>query len=341
MESNRKIAILIFLFLCSIYAFAQNERDSISKEAYLFKLDYNVPESPAFSVLDANPTLVMRGNAAPELVIHLASNFISNNNVDPGLAVDFNPFFVFGGRLQSINEYREKPYKRILTNTQLSFATISSKDFPDDLLISGGLRVTLFDTKDMLFDKQLSNDIDMALSNNIPLPMPGVSTDKVVNNPSLTDAYKNAKERYTNAKGGSVSIGYALALRAINNSFKTDSIVNYRQQAWVVGQYDFGKSKMSINSMLMFRQENGSSNDENGIISGIALRHYGKKIIITAEIIYDGLRDEIGFGGYIEAYVLPNISIYASLGKDNSEFSSSNDYAFKPGIKWNLSESKK
>lgn len=342
MDRHKLAIVLILLSFFTILTQGQSSNDSI--EVYRLKLDYNVPESPAFSILDANPTTVMRANAAQEVVINLASNFISGNNVDPGLAVDFNPYFVFGGRFENIKEYRERSnLKRILANTQLSLATISSNEFPEDLFLSGGIRVTLFDSKDLLFDDTLLQDIrDNLGKGDDDAITPDMDFDPIGReNEGLKQAYVNARERYTNSKGGSISLGYALASRAINNSFKTDSIVNYRQQAWVAGQYDFGKSKMSINSMLMYRLENGNNTDENGLIAGIALRHYGDKIIITGEIIYDGLADEIGLGGYIEAYVLPNISIYASLGKDNSKLGPSNSYTFKPGVKWNLSETKK
>jgi len=340
MEKYRKIIIGLYFLFISIVSLAQN--DSINKEAYKFKLDYNVPESPAFSILDANPTTVMRGNAAQEVVVNLAASFVSNSSISPGLAVDFNPFFVFGGRLKSIDEYKNNFGKRLLSNTQVSFATIDSKDFPNDLMFSGGIRLTLFDTKDMIFDTTLSKDIDSALVVKIkPILGKPNNVTKHVDNQKLVDAYTRAKSRYRTSKGGSVSVGYAVAGRAENRSFKTDSISTYRHQAWVVGQYDFGKSNMSVNGMFMYRYEQGLEDvlDENGIISGISLRHYGKKIILSGEILYDEIKDEIVFGGYIEAYVLPNISIYASLSRD--ETINSGSYQFKPGIKYNLSQSKK
>ena len=341
METNRKIIFAILFLLIPLLSTGQN--DSIKKEAYIFKLDYNVPESPAFSILDANPTTVMRGNAAQEVIVNLASSFVGNGSTSPGLALDFNPFFVFGGRLNNIDDYKENISKRLLANTQVSIATIDSKIFPNDMLFSGGIRITLFDTKDIIFDSVLASEIDKALITDIPTPIPGqpIINMQHVDNKLLAEAYSRAKKRYQESKGGSTSVGYAVAGKALNNSFKTDSISTFRHQAWIVGQYDLGKLSMSVNGMLMYRYEKGLTNelDKNGIISGISLKHYGNKLILSGEIYFDGIKDEIGFGGYIEAYVLPNISIYASLSKDETKRSSS--YHFKPGIKYNLSETKK
>ena len=179
---------------------------SQNDEAFKYKLDYNIPESPAFSVLDANPTTVLRGNAAQEVVINLATNFISGNEVSPGLALDFNPVFAFGGRLKSINDYRNNYLKRLLANTQLSLATIASDNFPEDVLISGGLRMTLFDTKDVLFDDKLTGAIDNALTANITVPAMGqpANTGTVIKNSMLVDAYKSAKIKYKETSGGSL-----------------------------------------------------------------------------------------------------------------------------------------
>ena len=346
MERNRFL-ILLFVGILLFPQFGNAQEDNqTDKEVYNYKLDYNVPESPAFSILDANPTTVMRGNAAQEVVISLASSIFSNNAISPGLALDVNPFFVFGGKLKNINEYKNNFGKRLLANTQFSFATVDSKKFPNDLLMSGGIRVTLFDSKDAIFDTELSNDIDRILIDDIPTndpnnPSSNTNESKNVESAALKAAYKKAKERYMTNRGGSLSLGYAIAGRAINNSFKTDSIATYRHQVWLVGQYDFGKNKMSLNGMFMYRHEKNFGNVDTtfnkGIISGISLKHYGNKLIMSGEIIYNGIQKEIGFGAYVEAYLLPNISVYASYSKDEV----SNSYYFKPGVKYNFSESKK
>ncbi len=345
MERHR-ITSAIFIFLLIFIGYSQDiEQPGDNQNAYSFKLDYNVPESPAFAVLDANPTTIMRASTPQEIVTHLASNFLSGNEVSPGLALDFNPYFTFGGRLKSVKEYRNSYGKRFLANLQLSFATINSMDFPDDMLFSGGIRATLFDSKDLIFDTQLGKDIDNALlpdSTDEPGPMNDNDQGTVVDNQALEQAYIDAKTRYMNKPGGSLALGYAIAGRAKDNSFKTDSIVTYRHQAWLVGQYDLGRSGMSINAMVMYRYDQTPlTTDNDGLISGIALRKYGQKLILSAEIYHDSMKESIDFGGYAEAYLIPSITLFASLKKETNSITGDEDVVFKPGIKWNFSQAKK
>ncbi|MFC5047152.1 hypothetical protein ACFSTE_11855 [Aquimarina hainanensis] len=336
MEANRLINYL-FLFGWLYIGIAQEN----NTEAFRYKLDYSIPESPAFAVLDANPTTVLRATAAQEVITQLATNFISGNNVSPGLAIDFNPYFNFGGRLQNIEEYRTKYWSRFLANLQLSLATINATDFPDDMLFSGGLRMTLWDSKDILYNKALGESIDREL---LPKEDPGPhhhDPGTIVENNALKIAYEKAKKAYRQQKGGALSIGYAVAGRARNNAFKTDSIITYRHQAWISGQYDFGKNGISINSMLMYRYQHGNLSNSDGVIGGIALRKYGEKLIISSEIYHNGQTESINFGAYAEAYLIPNITLFASLKKEVNAITGEEEVLFKPGIKWNLSESKK
>ncbi|KAA1244579.1 hypothetical protein [Aquimarina sp. RZ0] len=346
MERHR-IIVLVLISLITITAYTQDgSTPGDTQNVYTFKLDYNVPESPAFAVLDANPTTILRASTPQEIVTHLASNFLSGNEVSPGLALDFNPYLTFGGRLKSVKEYRNNYGKRFLANLQLSFATINSMNFPDDLLFSGGIRATLFDSKDIIFDEQLGKDIDTALLSGFSdSGEPGPTNNNqgiVVDNPSLKNAYLNAKTRYMEKEGGSLALGYAIAGRAKDNSFKTDSIVTYRHQAWLVGQYDLGKSEMSINAMVMYRyDQTPQTNNNDGLISGIALRKYGQKLILSAEIYHNSMTESIDFGGYAEAYLIPSITLFVSLKKEVNSVTGDEDVVLKPGIKWNFSEAKK
>lgn len=343
MERHRISYLLLISFFTLIGYSQDSELPGDNQEAYAFKLDYNVPESPAFAVLDANPTTIMRASTPQEIITQLASNFLSGNEVSPGLAFDFNPYFAFGGRLKSVKEYRNSYGKRFLANLQLSIATINSMDFPDDLLFSGGLRATLFDSKDLIFDEELGKDIDNALlPDTDPGPMNSDDQGTIVDNPALKQAYINAKTRYMEKAGGSLALGYAIAGRARDNSFKTDSIVTYRHQAWLVGQYDFGKSGMSINGMIMYRYEQTpQATDDNGFISGIALRKYGQKLILSAEAYHNSITESIDFGGYAEAYLIPSITLFVSLKKETNAITGDEDVILKPGIKWNFSQAKK
>lgn len=309
--------------------------------AYKYKLDYNVPESPAFSVLGANPTTVMRGNAAQEVVVHLASEFLSGGTADSGLGLDFNPYFVFGGRLKSVSEYRNNAFKRILANTQLSLGTVNDKMFPTDLLMGTGLRITLFDTKDPLYDRSLGKEIDKVLAggNDGDLLSEDFSdTESKTISLDFAPAYAASKRRYKNKAGGSLSIGAAIATRAKDHSLSIDSLSTNKSQLWLSGQYDFGASGLSMTGMLMYQNDRNLADNQNGTISGLAFRQYRDDLIINAEITYNSHRRGFEAGGLVEYYKVKNIVVFASFSYKVDDLTGQYERHFKPGMKWNVSE---
>lgn len=328
------------VFWVSLGVFAQNE----DEEAYKFKLDYDVPESPAFAVLDANPTKVMRGSAAKELVVNLANNFISNAAQETGVAMDFNPYFVFGGRLQSISEYRANYLKRVLANTSLSFASVATDQFPDDNLISVGLRITLFDAQDLLKDSNLGNQISIALSQmgNPPAPGTNQEQDKIVKLQGLKDAYDDAKKRVREKKGGALSIGVALAQRARGGVLSADSLSTYRNQVWMSGQYSFGNGT-NLLGLAMYRNTKMSDNPtEDAALLGVGVRHIGKIVNVGGEVVYSSEKDYLEISGNIETRLFDNVLLAISIGNGSEDgMNENNRLLVKPTLKYNLSQSRK
>src|SRR3954470_13692458 len=101
------------LFFVSFSCSAQPEDSS----AYKFILDYAVPSSPAFTVLDVTPQQVTRGSAAKPLTLNAFSNFLQTGRLDPGIAVDCSPYILLGGGFQNLEQYRQNWYRRALANS--------------------------------------------------------------------------------------------------------------------------------------------------------------------------------------------------------------------------------
>ncbi|RMA56785.1 hypothetical protein [Ulvibacter antarcticus] len=324
--------------LCMMFGFLVAQENA----AHKYKLDYNIPESPAFAILDANPTVVTRGGAAQELVVNLANSFISSQEVDMGFAVDFNPYFVLGGRLENIKQYRENGIKRLLANTQFSFASTTVEAFPDDLVMSAGARITLFDSKDLLKNKELGKAIDDALMpDDDPDPF-GQASDEVVENPKLKKAYEKIKEEMRDKIGGAVSIGVATAGRFKNSDFKSDSLQGYRNQAWVSAEYSFGKG-INMLALIMYRNNVlEKKTDINELKWGMGLRYLSAHVNIGGEVIYSSEKSDLDLGVNIEILIMKNLILYASIG-NRSEIGEIEDNKIRvtPGLKWNLSEMKR
>jgi len=310
--------------------------------AYQYKLDYDIPESPAFSILDANPSKIMRGSAAKEFALNVANNFISNNKQEAGIATDFNPYFVFGGRMANVDVYRNNYFKRMLANTQLSFASIRTDEFPEDNLFSGGIRITLIDAFDLLQDRRLGLDIDTALipTNNPPNPgdPDNVYKEEIIEIQQLKQAYEKAKERIKDKRGGALSLGVATAQRAINGKLSADSLFNYRNQIWLSGQYNFG-SGLNMMGLCMWRNTMIISGDVNELIVGLGLRYLGRKANFGGEIVYSDQKDYLEIGANIEVLVAKGVLLAVSVGNGSQDGDEENGRLFvKPTFKYNISE---
>ena len=309
--------------------------------AYQYKLDYDIPESPAFSILDANPSKIMRGSAAKEFALNVANNFISNNKQEAGIATDFNPYFVFGGRLTNLDVYRNSYFKRMLANTQLSFASIRTDEFPEDNLFSGGIRITLVDAFDLLQDSQLGQDIDSALRPSDP-PDPNRPasefSEEIIEIAQLKQSYERAKERVRDKKGGALSMGAASAQRASNGKLSADSLFNYRNQVWLSGQYNFGDG-FNMMGLCMWRNTMIISGDVNELVVGFGVRYLGKKANFGGEIVYSDQKDYLEIGANIEVLVAKGVLLAVSIGNGSQEGDEENSRLIvKPTFKYNISE---
>jgi hypothetical protein len=89
----KKLTLILLLFI-SRPSFSQVQPE---KEAYKYILDYEVPASPAFTVLDATSQQVTRGGAVKPLVLSSLTNFLQTGKLDPGIAIDFSPYILLGG----------------------------------------------------------------------------------------------------------------------------------------------------------------------------------------------------------------------------------------------------
>ncbi len=338
---KKQIHLILFILL-TISAYGQD--CDTCKVAYKFKLDYDIPESPAFSVLDANPSTVMRGSAAKEFALNVANNFISNSRQESGIAADFNPYFVFGGRFKNINDYKDSKnyFNRLLANTSLSFASIQTDQFPNDNLFSGGLRITLFDAADLLNDDELGKDIDNELdapelewdSNDDGT----IKTTQILNKERFAIAYQKAKERARNKQGGALSIGAATSQRGLGGKISADSLIHFRSQIWLSGQYNFGHG-WNMLGLAMNRNTSMTNGNVNELLFGAGLRKMGKKVNLGAEVIYSNQKDYLEIGANIEVLLINNILLAVNIGNSSQDMGNENNQLMiKPTLKYNISQ---
>ncbi len=341
----RKISFTCFIVIVISITFLQAQdqevRDSL---AYQYILDYDVPESPAFSVLGVNPNTVMRGSAAKPIAVHLANQLISGGKVDNGIALDFNPYFsLLGGRLKNISEYRENYGKRLLANMQWSVATTALEEYPNDLVYGLGSRFTLWDSKDLLFDKGLGQKIDDCLAKDEDgAPEPG-GEDKIedIKFNCMKNNYDEIRKELTNMKGGSISLGWAMSGRIEGATLRSDSFNVLRNQIWLSGQYSLGKG-FDLLGLLMQRFEYGDGAQDQTTM-GLAVRYNKPNVSFSGELVYQNNNKKGIFdGGFNFGFkVLPRLMYVFHLATrdDPDNVDAKKKIVIRSGIRWNFSES--
>ena len=284
-----------------------------SRVAYKYILDYSVPQSPAFVALGVTPSKVLSGSSAKPLAINIINQLREQQKINNGVALDFSPYFTFGGQFKSIDTYRNKWFMRVLANTLLSVATIEDSDDSESLRFGVGFRTTIIDVRDLLSDHELGKDIDAELQK-IASPSESldavdeVSTKKV----DLTQAYETSRKRLEAKKGGALSFGYGLAGILNGSIANKDSVENAIHKVWL--------SYTSYNlfdgiDLLVHYQGEFSKTLPNSDRLGFALRGNTENTRIAFEAVVGFLKaNSAEIGGVGEVKLAPNIWLVVSLG---------------------------
>jgi hypothetical protein len=343
--SRRALPVLLSLTLFVARAQAQDEGESkTASPAQKFILDYDVPESPALIAIGAAPANVIRGSAAKPVVAHLVNQFTANEKIDNGIALDFSPYFVFGGRLKSIDEYRKSAFKRIMANTQFSVGTAQSTTDSTALLFGLGIRATLFDSHDLLKDKQLGQEIDAALAAAASAVGADTLEDDVVTHAvdraDLTQAYDNAQARVRNRKGDALTFGWGMGGLLKGSIASGDSVAQVRHRLWLSYRHSFGGGMEVLGIAQWFENDSVGSSFR----AGTALRTNGPNYNFAAEVFFDSNPDEVasgrfGIGANGEVRFTRGLGLVAAIATEPVQ--DGNNIASKlrvrTSIRWNMS----
>ncbi len=310
----------IFLAFCSL-VFVSLLRGQAAPDtaAYKYILDYHVPTSPAFGILDISPQQVVRAGAAKPFVAGIFTDYLKTQKLNPGIAIDFSPYVLLGGGFKNIKEYQGNPEKRILANTMISFATIKNSIDTANMDIGLGLRITLFDSHDLFSNENstITNSIGNALSKAgvakvLQHGVPEDGVDQVTTIPGLKDIYEDAYKTIRNKKGSAASLGFAYKTTAHNSIITKDSLTNNLYKIWLsYSQYNIfpGADLLTI---LQGKFGDGLSAEWN---AGAALASVNKSSNMGAEMVYNFRTNVWDYGANFEIKIAKKFSYVVTLGK--------------------------
>lgn len=329
----KRSIIIALIISASMQLIAQVPKDAARE----YILDYNVPESPAFSILDLNPNEVMRGASAKPVVVNIVNQFASKGSIDNGIAIDFNPYFLLGGQFKGVDEYRNSYVKRLLINTQFSLASLEETD-SDNTILAHGIRVTLLDDKDLLRNKELSQSVDAILKPTVVSP--GETTNgqvQILESAKLAKAYEDLKAEYGKTSGSSFSLGYAGKSVVQSSILDGDSINLTSNQFWGAGSFTM-KGGFDFNVMAVSRMFKDMDNEFK---AGASLRYNWDKASFTAEYVFSDNEpngEKNSLSGIVSIKLIDQISYLLTFGKTKVEAAGeeSNKLVLKSSLKWNI-----
>lgn len=305
------------------------EKDPANK----FVLDYNVPESPAFTILGVTPTNVVRGTASKPVVANLLSEAGTSGKLLGGVALDVAPY-AYVGRFRNVAEYQQNTWKRVLANTLVSFATVPVAGDSSAVRFGTGIRITLTDPRDLLQDADLTKDISARL---VPKSVPGgpngnipdmtVTTGDTVD---LTDAYKAARKRLETKRGLAAAVGFGYGGTLLGSVLSGDSLSAEIWRGWFAGTYYLG----ATNELLGVVQWARDSTDASNVNLGLAWRLHGEKTAVAAELAWDGKAQKFLPGFNAEFSLIERISALFSLANEIRPGETSARLRFKTSFKW-------
>ena len=148
---KRKIIILVLgIYGSGPFTLAQNVAPAT--EEIIKQTDFSVPSSPAFLLLDANPSQVNR----PGFVKDFKFDWVfQGQGLNPNIAIEAQPIWLFFYDNVSLSEYQKQNFiLRALSTTTVSLGTVD-RDSVQSLAYS--LKITLFNSADPMMDNDFIN----------------------------------------------------------------------------------------------------------------------------------------------------------------------------------------
>jgi hypothetical protein len=248
--------------------------------ASTFKLDFAVPDAPAFVLLDVEPSIIVRPTTVKELAATV-SEFASSGNISlpRAFAVEFSPALLIGGKGLSLSRYQSKP---ALYRFRVSVATRRPEDSASPTQVAAGLRVSLIDEADLRMNPDYLqtatdiagqvNDVYVAARRRTgppPTPIELTSTEE----DSITKLRAPLVELWENKKWNSRVLDVAAGIVAQGQDSLGRDLRSTQLAAWGTFGTGFGSWGQLLLGARVASQRD-SVTDEFGTVGNLAGRFY-------------------------------------------------------------------
>jgi len=251
----KSYAVTVALIVCCCnYVFAQNNNRGGALDSSLvkkFRVDFAVPDLPAFKLLGTEPSNLLRPSTT-ELLSVITSNFYNGTNliVPQSFAAEISPMLLINANKLTLQEYDRNT---ILYSLRLSIGTMRSEGTNEAGRLSLGMRVSIIDQGDLKNDKEYREKLYQITADLIDLDSLYEAEFLRLNNYDMiqvaTDSVKRKRmEAYIERKKG---ISADDRISQLKNQYKAN---NWNKQKLDVAYALLGDTPDSLLTKIKFSQ---------------------------------------------------------------------------------------
>lgn len=217
---------------------------------------FSVPESPAFTFLNASPAEITRPSTWREFSAALLTGVNSEGNARQGFALEVAPFQVVPGFQVTLKDYQHNFFKRAAYRTQLSLGTAQTSGDSGSTDVALGLRIPLYDDGDLVQSAAYMRDLGDSLLTCAPSGPGGdleASRKCLREKKQLVDSqYQKILDLRGNWRTRRVVVAFAIGTRLVNSSFSNRQGLGW--SAWALGSNPLGHWGLLVGSLAYSRK---------------------------------------------------------------------------------------
>jgi hypothetical protein len=158
---------VVILLILTGWVSASPAASADTELAKLYRLDFAVPDLPAFNLLGTQPDQILRPSSLRELAL-LASDFDSAQHLflPRSLALEIAPYMLARASRMTLQDYDKH---RVLYSLRVSVGTARTEAETAATKIAGGVRVTLVDAGDLNNDSRYRQHLGELLDESVRL----------------------------------------------------------------------------------------------------------------------------------------------------------------------------
>lgn len=260
---------------------------------------YAVPETPALTFLEAEPTEIARPTSIRALVTELANGIAGSGQVEQGFGLAIAPWSLIPSLRIPLSSYQNNAGSYLLANTQLSFGTVRSPGDSGATDMALGLRMTLWDNADPMRDTAFTAQLRRALVRclqDVQEPPEDEEAMKRLQEECRkhTDAVKRVYRERIERRGAwnrsSFAVAAAYGLRLDESSF--DQARELGWSVWAHAAFPLGAKTQLLGQLrYLERKEDPDGPERRAIVYGGRLFHGSASLNFFAEIAGEHLTD--------------------------------------------------